>query len=135
MTQFTAKIKSMVAENRSFRFSAPEILIFAACLGRVQALLSLVESFETGEMEKGYFVVRVNAVLRQLCRTAEATQRFDIVAPVLEFGHFSTAFWRWFNWWNQYRKALKPEQIDEIERLVQHELPEIDKYRPKGDWF
>src|SRR5689334_5998158 len=25
MTQFTAKIKSMVAENRKFRFSAPEI--------------------------------------------------------------------------------------------------------------
>jgi len=135
MTQFTAKIKSMVAENRKFRFSAPEILIFAACLGRVQALLTLVQSFETGEMDRGFFVVRVNAVLRQLCRTAEATQRFDIVAPVLEFGHFSTPFWRWFNWWNEYRKTLRPEQIDEIERLVQQELPELDDYRPKGDWF
>jgi len=135
MTQFTAKIKGMVVENRDFRFHAPEILIFAACLGRVQALLSLVQSFETGEMDRAFFVARVNSVLRQLIRTAEATQRFDIVAPVIEFGQFSTPFWRWFNWWNAYRKTLKPEQIDDIERLARQNLSRIKDYRPEGDWI
>ncbi len=125
----------MVAEQREFRFHAPEILIFSACRGRIQALLSLVRSFETGSISKAIFVIRINAVLRQLIRTVEATHRFDLVAPVTDFGQFSASFWRWFNWWNDYRKTLSSDQIDEIELLAQRGLSAIDNYRPVGDWM
>jgi len=73
-------------------------------------------------------------VLSQLASTAEATERFDIVLPVMDYGQFSPYFWRWYNWWDDYLKGLQSREINLIDRMARNRKPGVEGYRPEGDW-
>jgi hypothetical protein len=74
-------------------------------------------------------------LLTRLRRTAEATQRFDIVLPVVDASNFSPYFWQWFNWWFDYSTNLTPAQFRKIEKLAQNRRKTVTRHRPKGDWI
>ncbi|HWV98622.1 MAG TPA: hypothetical protein VNZ64_02905 [Candidatus Acidoferrum sp.] len=135
MPKTASKSKAVAGRGREFLLHAPEICIFSACLELVQELRTLDRTFKAGKTDRAAFVDRVKALLSQLSRTAEATDRFDIVMPVASCGRFSPSFWRWFNWWNDYHIALPPAQIAQIERLGREHWFAIKNHRPEGDWL
>ena len=134
MPKVSSILKAAVETEREFLLHAPEVLLFSACLGVIQEVLTLERKFMARKINRAGFIRRINILFSQLMRTAEATERFDIVMPVTHFGQFSPAFWRWFNWWDDYRKSLTPTEIDRLERLAQARAPSINDYRPEGDW-
>jgi hypothetical protein len=135
MPKAVAKSKSVAGPGQKFLLRAPEILIFSACYGMVQELRTLDHTFEAGQTDEAAFVDRVNALLVELSCTAEATHRFDLVMPVTGCGQFSSSFWKWFNWWNDYRNTLTPAQIDQIERFGRARKFAVMGHRPGGDWL
>jgi len=134
MTDFISVLEAAIAKDRELRLHAPEIFIFSASLQRVREILSLVCALEAGKIDRPTFDAKIEPVMRGLCRVAEVTQRFEIVVPVTGYGQFSASFWRWFNWWNDYLKTLKPERIREMDRLAAQGLHRLNDYRPTGDW-
>jgi len=101
----------------------------------VQELWTLERLFEAGKIDRATFVDRTNGLLSQLSRTVEATHRFDLVMPVMDSGRFSPSFWRWFNWWSDYRSTLTPAQIEQIQRLGRERWSAANNHRPGGDWL
>ena len=134
MPKVSSILNAVVETEREFLLHAPEVLLFSACLGIIQKVLTLERTFIARKINRAAFIRRINILFSQLMRTAEATERFDIVMPVADFGQFSPAFWRWFNWWDDYRKSLTPTEIDRLERLAQTCSPTINDHRPEGDW-
>jgi len=134
MPKVSSILKAVVETEREFLLHAPEVLLFAACLGIIQNVVTLKRKFIARKINRASFIRRINILFSQLMRTAEATERFDIVMPVTDFGRFSPAFWRWFNWWDDYRKSLTPKELDQLERLAQRRARTINDYRPEGDW-
>jgi len=134
MPKCSSILKAVVETEREFLLHAPEVLLFSACLGIIQKVLTLERTFIAGKINRAAFIRRINILFSQLTRTAEATERFDIVMPVTDFGRFSPAFWRWFNWWDDYRKSLTPMEIDQLERLVRKRAKIVNDHRPAGDW-
>jgi hypothetical protein len=100
----------------------------------VNQLRGLERAFKGGEFNLSAFLDKSNAVLSQLTETVSATERFDIVLPVMDYGQFSPFFWRWFNWWDDYFKGLSPGQIAHIERLARERVRNVDDYRPADHW-
>jgi hypothetical protein len=100
----------------------------------VDELRGLACAFSALEISKSTFMGRCKAVLGQLNQAADATERFDIVLPVMDYGRFSPFFWRWFNWWDDYFKELTPRQIGQIERMAREERPTVKSYRPREHW-
>ena len=135
MPKISSILKAVVEKDREFLLDAPEVVIFSACHGIIQRVLTLEWVFKAGRIDEAEFSHRINNLLWQLTRMAEATQRFDIVLPVTEFGRFSPSFWRWFNWWNDYRKSLTPTKINHLERLAQERATALNHHRPMGDWL
>src|SRR5580765_6643548 len=103
-----AKPKDSVMQkfDTEFLFNAPEIYIFAACRHIVEQVLAIQGQANAGEISATRYREWVSPLLLQLRGLAEATERFDIVFPVTSDGVFSPYFWRWFNWWYDYRQSL-----------------------------
>jgi hypothetical protein len=135
MPKTASKSNTVARRDREFLLDAPEIFIFSAFLGMVQELRILDRTFEAGTTDRAALVDRVNALLWRMSRTAEATHRFDLVMPVMDCGRFSPSFWRWFNWWHDYRNTLNAAQIEHIERLGRERKSAVNKHRPGGDWL
>ena len=134
MPKVSSILNATVKREREFLLHAPEVVLFSACLGIIQKVLILERIFKAGKIDGDAFIHRINILLSQLMRTAEATHRFDIVMPVMDFGRFAPAFWRWFNWWDDYRKSLTPREIDRLERLARKRARIVNDHRPAGDW-
>jgi len=118
MPKTKTKPSFKVEQKRDFLLEAPEVSIFLACLAAINELRCLACAYETGELTRMDFSRRSSAVVSELNALASATERFDIICPVMEFGKFSPFFWRWFNWWNDFLKELRPRQISYLERLA-----------------
>jgi hypothetical protein len=123
-----------IQKDATFFLSVPEISVFVACCVMINELRGLDRASQIGDIATSVFHQKSKAVLQRLTEAAEATQRFDIVFPVMERGQFSPFFWRWFNWWDDYLRALTPSQVAETERRVQEEGSLIEDLRPKGHW-
>jgi len=106
-----------------------------ACRGMVEQLRELAGAFNAEEISKRTFMARCKAVLTQLNHAADATERFDIVLPVMDYGRFSPFFWRWFNWWDDYLKDFTPGQISRLEWLASRTKRAIDGQRPREHWL
>ncbi len=114
---------------------APEFVVFSACLVIIEVLRALAQKLARGEVGQAAFSHQAQLLLARLRRTAEVTQRFDIVLPVADSSNFSPYFWQWFNWWFDYSIALTPGQVEKLERLAQKRRKTVAKHRPKGDWL
>jgi hypothetical protein len=135
MPKTTSKISVRVVQETEFLLRAPEVAVFLACRGMVEELRNLAYAFAAAEISKSTFMNRCKAVLTHLNQAADATERFDIVLPVMEYGRFSPFFWRWFNWWDDYIKELTPRQVGQIERLARDDKPSLKNYRPREHWM
>jgi len=133
MSNITGKSESGVL--RDFLVNAPEVTVFMTCCAMVNELRALERAFRVGEIAESPFLERYGRVLGQLSGAVAATERFDLVLPVTEERQFSSSFWRWYNWWNDYFKTLTPMQIGEIGRLARERVPDVDERRPDGRWW
>jgi len=132
----TAKPKPAKVKDQEFADNACEVSVFMACFGLVNELKTTYAVLHQGKMSQEVFSHRFNSVLHQLCFTAESTTRFDIMLPVLRYGQFSSFFWRWFNWWDDYLKSLSPVRIMALRLAASGGVADIlAKYRPPGDWI
>jgi len=122
-------------KDATFFLSAPEISVFVACCVMVNELRGLERAVHAGDIIDGAYAQKSRAVLDRLSEAVEATHRFDIVQPVMQSGRFSPFFWRWFNWWDDYLKALTPSQVAETERRTRERGSLIEDLRPKGHWL
>ncbi len=120
--------------NPDFLLQAPEVSIFLACLASVNELRFLASGYETGEVTRIDFSRESSGLVAELNELASATERFDIVCPVSEFGQFSPFFWRWFNWWHDYLQELRPRQVSHLEKLARESGSALRAYRPKDSW-
>lgn len=100
----------------------------------INELRGLERSLATGEINSNAFQAKSKTLLIRLAEAAEATQRFDVVWPVMSEGRFSPYFWRWFNWWDDYLKGLTPSRVAELERDARERGSLIEDLRPKGHW-
>jgi hypothetical protein len=131
------KLKSVAPASQTdptFFLSAPEISIFVACCVMINELRGLERSLASGEINSTGFQEKSKTLLLRLAEAADATQRFDVVWPVMGEGRFSPYFWRWFNWWDDYLKGLTPSRVAELERDAREHGSLIEDLRPKGHW-
>ena len=135
MPKTTTKSTAQVQQEKEVLLTEPEVSLFISCLVMVNQLRGLERAFKGGEFNLSAFLDKSNAVLSQLTETVSATERFDIVLPVMDYGQFSPFFWRWFNWWDDYFKGLSPAQIAHIERLARERTRNVDDHRPQDHWL
>lgn len=121
--------------DAEFLAAAPEVSIFMACFGLVNELKVLHKWRERGDLTERDFDNRFNCALSTFSLVADATWRFDLLLPVMGYAKFSTCFWRWFNWWDDYIKAQPPMQLAHIEWLAKVCSHDVDQFRPAGDWL
>jgi len=134
MPKTVVKSKVRIEREKEFLLKAPEVSLFMACLGLINELRGLEAAFKQWESTRPDFQIKANAVLARLNETVDATERFDIVMPVMGYGQFSPFFWRWFNWWDDYFKSLTLTQIGDIGRQAREGFPTVNEYRPENHW-
>ena len=121
-------------QKKEFLRNAPEVSVFITCLGLVNELRGLDVAFRSGELPRRNFSEQAHALLAHLNEAVEATERFDIVWPVMAYGQFSPPFWRWFNWWDDYVKGLSVTQLGDLARQARERVPTVNDYRPENHW-
>jgi hypothetical protein len=134
MQKTKSKPKAVSSSDNAYLLTAPEISIFTAVFAMRNSLLELERNHLGGIIEQSDFFKKFNTILAEFTETAEATHRFDIVLPVMAFGKFSSSFWRWFNWWDQYMESLSNPDRIRLHTLAMDRLPGLESYRPPGHW-
>lgn len=134
MPKTAVKSKIQVEKDNEFLREAPEVSIFLACLGLIEELRQLERAYKAGAVGPDGFFHEFNEILGQLAQAAEATERFDVLWPVMDYGKFSPFFWRWFNCWDDFLQGLTTRQIGHIERLARARKPTVQQHRPNEDW-
>ena len=123
------------ASDLEFRNSAPEIMVFLALYGLIYALKeAYTESVRTKETVYD-FSMKISPLYLRFRLAVEATSRFDLVLPIQGASTISTSLWRWYNWWDDYVKTLTPHQLEVISGYGKVNDPEVEKFRPDGDWI
>lgn len=122
-------------KDATFYLSAPEISVFVACCVMINELRGLERAVHAGDIRDPLFREKSRAIIKRLSEAVEAMHRFDIVQPILPSGLFSPFFWRWFNWWDDYLKALTPSEVAETERRAHERGTLLEDLRPKGHWL
>jgi hypothetical protein len=135
MSHATLPSEIMQEFDTEFLTRAPEIYIFSACRHIIGLILAARAAVKSGEIDGAGFEERVGPLLIQLKGLAQATDRFGIVVPFTPEAGLSPFFWRWFNWWHDYRQALTAEELDIVHRLQDASDPCALEYRPPGDWL
>jgi hypothetical protein len=135
MPKTAVKPKFVARQHRELLLHGTEIGIFLACLGVVNELRTLERDFDEGAISKAAFLGRSNVLLALFTEAAEATERFDVLLPVVEYGQFSPCFWRWFNWWEDYFRAMSRRQMGQLERRARNGSAAVADHRPAGDWL
>jgi hypothetical protein len=121
--------------DTEFLLYAPELYIFSACRHIVELVVAVQAAVNSGEIAASQFDQQVSHLFDQLRGLAQATQRFDILVPVTAETTFSPFFWRWFNWWYDFRQSLTADELDHVHRLQDAFDPGALDYRPPGDWL
>ena len=121
--------------DTEFLFRAPEIYIFSACRHIIELLVAAQAEADSSGTNAAASDKKRSEFFTQLHGLAVATQRFDIVLPFTTERGFSPFFWRWFNWWCDYRKGLSADELDLVHRLQEASDPGALDYRPPGDWL
>ena len=124
----------VVQQDKDFLLNAPEVSMFVVCLGLVSELSALDSANKQGEISRRAFTQKAHAVVAHLNETAAATERFDIVMPVMGHGEYSPFFWRWFNWWGDYLRSMPLTEFSEVARQALARAPIVNQYRPANDW-
>ena len=124
-----------IRQDKEFLSNATEVCLFLVCLGLVNELRRLEAATKRGELTRRDLSCKARVVLAQLNETADATERFDIVMPVMGYGQFSPFFWRWFNWWDDYLKGLSLARLGHLARQARKRVQTVNGYRPENHWM
>lgn len=135
MPKTKIKSKSKLELGTRFLAAAPEVSIFLACAAAVNKLRALATAYDSGELTRIAFSRRSTGIVADLSELASATERFDIVCPLTEFGRFSPFFWRWYNWWHDFVADFTPRQINQLVLVTQESRPCRTATRPNADWL
>ena len=135
MPKTKTKSKAKPELESQFLLEASEVSIFLACVAAVNQLRALAAQYEIGELSRVAFSRRSTVIVADLSELACATERFDIVCPVLEFGKFSPFFWRWYNWWHDFLKDFTPRQVNQLIHLKANNRHSSSGDRPRSDWL
>jgi hypothetical protein len=135
MPKTAVKSKLGIEQDKGFLQDAPEVCIFLACFGMINELRHLELACKAGVMSDQSFFAQFNEILGQLASAVEATERFDVLWPVMDYGKFSPFFWRWFNWWDDYLQGLTPKQLGNLERMARGRKPSVNRHRPREHWI
>jgi hypothetical protein len=122
-----------------------------AAYGCLVALDEAAVKYRSQQVGEEGFYAQSNAILVNLAEIAEETHRFGVVMPLaIENGYkkqlkkleqemlrpaFSSTFWKWYNWWGDYIKALSPDEVTHVYQLATMHLPQLARFRPDGDWL
>jgi len=106
-----------------------------ACLVLVEELRRLEGAFHGGDISRDTLSQKSDLVLKALADTVAATERFDIVLPVLGPGQFSPSFWRWFNWWEDHFGRLTIQEMAGIESPRGQQRFAIRGRQPTAHWL
>jgi hypothetical protein len=128
------ELNVLAQQGSDFLLNTPEIYVFMICSVLVDQMRGLECAFENGEIIESNWLEKAQVVLAILTKAVAATEQFNIVMPVTSCGGFSTSFWRWFNWWEDYFKGLAHTQIAQIERLARERSPGLETYKPTSHW-
>lgn len=131
--------------------STPEISVWMTAFGCLREISDISAAYQAKKLTPEKYYRSVNHMLVELAETADDTHRFGVLLPssiepnykkrvsALKDGfvqvEFSLSFWRWFNWWDDYMKSMPPVARNELYKLVTYRLPEVENYRPDGDWI
>lgn len=135
MPKTKIKSKSTLELGTRFLAAAPEVSIFLACVAAVNQLRALAAAYDSGELTRIAFSRRSTGIVADLSELANATERFDILCPVVEFGTFSPFFWRWYNWWHDFVDEFTPRQINQLVSVAQEGRACRTATKPKADWL
>ena len=131
-------------DNALFLETAPEISVYMALQGLVQALYEVngkksLDCKIAPDIDTK--LLMYNALFARVADLIEATYRFGILRPVIivipeEYVYeFSPFVWRWYNWWTDYMNTMSPKQIEDLWRMHTEHDPELFKIRPPGHWI
>jgi hypothetical protein len=135
MPKTKIKSKAKLELGTQFLAAAPEVSIFLACVAAVNKLRALATAYDAGQLTRVAFSRRSTGIVADLSELANATERFDIVCPVVEFGSFSPFFWRWYNWWHDFIRDFTPRQVNNLVLGAQQGKASAAAKRPKADWL
>ena len=131
--------------------NSPEISVWMTAFGCLREISDIASAFQAKKISSENYYRSVNHMLVELAETADDTHRFGVLLPssiepnykkragTLKDGflqvEFSFSFWQWYNWWDDYMKAIPLDARNELYKLVTYRLPEVERYRPQGDWI
>src|SRR5690242_9710913 len=104
MPEAKHELKVPAEHGSDFLLNAPEVSVFMNCCVLVNQMRGLERAFENGEIIGSALREKSRDVLTALTTAVGATERFNIVMPVTSSDEFSSFFWRWFYWWEDYFK-------------------------------
>jgi hypothetical protein len=132
----------------------PEICVWMTAFGCLNEMHDILVLYRDGVIDKKAYFKRTNKMLVELADVADAATRFELVLPVCLTPNykeelaslddifvdvtFHPVFWRWFNWWDDYIRAVRAESKEAAERIylvAMERLPELETYRPSGTWL
>ena len=80
----------------------------------------------------------VMAAQKQIEAAVAKTTRFGVEAPFDENKAATEEYWKWFRWWDSWKKAMTDDEWNEFERSLGEggfmTEEQLVKYRPPGDW-
>jgi hypothetical protein len=130
--------------------ACPEISVWMSAMGCLRTIGEYQVAWQSNTLSDRAYFRSVNSSLLELAASAEATHRFDVVLPVTvqntwwgrkarerEFLEVQIypPFWRWYNWWGDYLLSMIQSDRDFLYKLVLEQRPEVENYRPPGDWL
>lgn len=151
MPEGETKDKEQAERDREILLNAPELSIWMVAFGCLSYLIEIRIAYANDHIDSKTFYPRFNEGFAEFIDTADATSRFGVVMPVVAEANFrrrmkkepnfiidakfSSFFWKWYNWWDDYLGTLTKEQRERLRQLGMDRLPEIEHYRPPGDWI
>lgn len=137
-------------KGQSLLLNTPEISVWMTACGCLRELSDIQAAHAANKIVKENYYRSVNAMLIELAETADLTHRFGVLLPAAVEPHykrrvgqlkdafikveFSSFFWRWYNWWDDYMKAMDQASRNQLYQLVTFRLPDVETFRPKDDW-
>jgi hypothetical protein len=139
------------AQNDEELLIAPEICVWMTIYGGLRNICEVHAQYSCGKLSRSDYIKKSNELLINFVEAADFTHRFNVLLPATiepryRSRHrsldgtfvrvsFSSSFWRWFNWWDDYTKSLPIYVRKHIYHLAAERVSAIEKYRPEGDWL
>ncbi len=75
-------------------------------------------------------------VRQQQTEAVRQCSRFGVANPIDSNNRATTDYWKWYRWWDGWKKAMTNDEWNELDAALSRGLTEEDvqKYRPSETW-